>query len=177
VAQIHVVLGSENDLPAVQESGMLKILDDLNVSYVVSVCSAHRNLPDLEPLVARCLKDGCKVFIGIAGLAAALPGALAGAARLTPVIGVPLDEYGINSCQQMPPDVPVLTSGAGKLGVEDSAKGALRKAALAACQMLGTGDDRVKAALADYIIGKSKPPKYDILLPDPSEIQRFRREA
>jgi phosphoribosylaminoimidazole carboxylase PurE protein len=152
---VHIVLGSASDLEAVKAAGMQETLSAVGVSSSVSVCSAHRNIEELARFVERTTKEGAKVYVGVAGLAAALPGALAGLTNMRiPVIGVPMDEHGIDSCVYMPPGVPVLTAGVGKTG--------LKNAALAAAQVLAAGDAKVAAALAAYVQKTAKAPQFDV---------------
>ncbi|MDE6349628.1 MAG: AIR carboxylase family protein, partial [Treponemataceae bacterium] len=78
----------------------------------------------LAKTVAQVEADGCEVIIAGAGLAAALPGVIAGATVL-PVIGVPLECItpgksnglagldSLLSIVQMPPQIPVATVGIG----------------------------------------------------------------
>jgi 5-(carboxyamino)imidazole ribonucleotide mutase len=82
------------------------------------------------------------VFIGIAGLSAALPGVIA-SHTLKPVIGVPKDVKlgGIDSLLsivQMPPGVPVATVGIGNG----------KNAAFLAAEILSLGDEALKVRLA-----------------------------
>lgn len=155
---VHIVLGSASDLEAVQSAGMVDTLASIGISSSVSVCSAHRNIEELGKFVERTMKEGTKVYVGIAGLAAALPGALAGLTNMRiPVIGVPMDEHGIDSCVYMPPGVPVLTAGVGKTG--------LKNATLAAAQILAAGDAKIAASLAAYIQRTAKAPQFDVKAP------------
>ena len=159
--QVHVVMGSKSDADLVKASGLIDVLDEVGVSYSVSICSAHRNLPELEKFANEACQDGAKVFIGIAGMAAALPGALAGCTGMAkPIIGVPLDEHGIDSCIYMPPGVPVLQSGVGKSG--------LKNAAIAACQVLAAGDHDVELSLLGYIAKNNKQPQFNVDLKEGS---------
>ena len=152
---VPIVLGSASDLEAVKASGIVETLAAVGVSASVSVCSAHRNIEELGRFVERAAAAGARVYVGVAGLAAALPGALAGLTNMrVPVIGVPMDEHGIDSCVYMPPGVPVLTAGVGKVG--------LKNAAIAAAQILATGDTKIASALASYIAKSSKPPQFDV---------------
>lgn len=164
MAWVHVVMGSKSDKAVLGKSGFAKtleeIIDPAEVRY--SVCSAHRNARDLDEYVAKARGNGARIFVGIAGMAAALPGALAGLSDMTvPVIAVPLDEHGIDSCIYMPPGVPVLTAGVGEIG--------LKNAAIAVCQLVAIDPDRggVRSQLHDYLARASakKPPEYGI---DPS---------
>jgi phosphoribosylaminoimidazole carboxylase PurE protein len=155
---VQIVLGSASDLEAVQGAAMVETLAAVGISVSVSVCSAHRNIEELGRFVTRSLAGGTKVFIGVAGLAAALPGALAGLTNMAvPVIGVPMDEHGIDSCIYMPPGVPVLTAGVGKVG--------LKQAALAAAQILAVADAAVAANLGAHLARTAKPPHFDVPTP------------
>lgn len=158
MALVQIVLGSASDLDAVHGAGMVDTLAAVGVSASVSVCSAHRNLDELGRFVARTLAAGTKVYVGVAGLAAALPGALAGLTNMAvPVIGVPMDEHGIDSCIYMPPGVPVLTAGVGKVG--------LKQAALAAAQVLAVGDAAVATRLRAHLDRTAKAPLFDVPAP------------
>jgi len=82
------------------------------VAHEVQVISAHRNP---EKLAAYVETSQAQVFIAIAGLSAALPGAIA-ARTIKPVIGVPREVKlggldSLLSIAQMPPGVPVATMG------------------------------------------------------------------
>ena len=68
----------------------------------------------VEQIIHDAEADGCKVFIAMAGLAAALPGAVA-ALTTKPVIGVPCGGRvpfdSLLSIVQLPPGVPAATVG------------------------------------------------------------------
>lgn len=158
---IQIVLGSTSDLDVLRDSGALDILDRVlpeSLAYQVSVCSAHRNSSELDEFAKKAVKEGAKVFIGVAGMAAALPGALAGATKMqVPVIGVPLDEHGVDSCIYMPPGVPVLTAGVGKAG--------LKNAAIAAIQLLGIGPyDDLNVSFQRYLGDSARHPQFNVRL-------------
>ncbi len=155
MTQAHIVLGSASDLEAVKAAGIVETLAAVGATASISVCSAHRNIEELGKFVTRALADGARVFVGVAGLAAALPGALAGLTNMAvPVIGVPMDEHGIDSCVYMPPGVPVLTAGVGKVG--------LKNAAIAAAQILAVGDPGVAAKLRAHLERTAKAPQFDV---------------
>jgi 5-(carboxyamino)imidazole ribonucleotide mutase len=88
------------------------MLDEQGISYDVRTISAHREPDQLDTFIKA---SDAKVFIAIAGLAAALPGVVA--ARTTrPVIGVPVSAglMGLDallSIAQMPKGVPVACVG------------------------------------------------------------------
>ena len=125
---VGLLVGSESDREAMQPA--LDELDSRGIAYEFEVRSAHRN-PDAVAEYARTARErGIRVLIAGAGLAAALPGAVAAQTDL-PVIGVPLRSRlsvldgldALLSIAQMPPGVPVAAVGV------DNAKNA---AALAA---------------------------------------------
>ncbi|MGQ0551904.1 MAG: 5-(carboxyamino)imidazole ribonucleotide mutase [Planctomycetota bacterium] len=136
------VLGSDSDLPHIQDG--LAALRELEISTQVRILSAHRTPDAVDELAREARANGIKVFIGVAGGAAHLPGVLAARTTL-PVIGVPVptDLAGgldsLLSIVQMPSGIPVATVSANKAGG--------RNAALLAASILGVADARVAAAL------------------------------
>ena len=106
MVDVAVIIGSKSD----QELGdkTAKMLSNFNVAYDLQVISAHRNPDKLTNYIK---ESQAKVFICIAGLAAALPGAVA-SHTIKPVIGVPKDVKlggldSLLSIVQMPTGVPV----------------------------------------------------------------------
>jgi len=133
---VAVLAGSKSDQAVVQD--VVKTLDELGVSYDMQYISAHRN-----PNALRDYISGSKamVFVGIAGLAAHLPGVIA-SATTRPVIGVPVGVKlggldSLLSIAQMPPGVPVATVGV------DNAK----NAAILAAEILALRDPKIAAKL------------------------------
>jgi phosphoribosylaminoimidazole carboxylase PurE protein len=120
---VGILVGSDSDRERMQPA-----LDELaanGVPHELEVRSAHRN-PEAVAEYARTARErGLRVLIAGAGLAAALPGAVAAQTEL-PVIGVPLRSEksvldgldALLSMAQLPPGVPVATVGV------DSAKNA-----------------------------------------------------
>ncbi|HKD33004.1 MAG TPA: 5-(carboxyamino)imidazole ribonucleotide mutase [Gaiellaceae bacterium] len=120
---VGILVGSDSDRERMQPA-----LDELaanGVPHELEVRSAHRN-PEAVAEYARTARErGLRVLIAGAGLAAALPGAVAAQTEL-PVIGVPLRSEksvldgldALLSIAQLPPGVPVATVGV------DSAKNA-----------------------------------------------------
>lgn len=102
-------MGSKSDLPVAEKA--VEILKKLEIGYGVAVASAHRT-PRLVEKIAT--ETDASVFIAIAGLSAALPGAIA-ALTVKPVIGVPVSGKvnldSILSIVQMPPGIPVASVG------------------------------------------------------------------
>jgi phosphoribosylaminoimidazole carboxylase PurE protein len=84
---VGILVGSESDRERMKDA--LDVLDNEGIGYEFEVRSAHR-APDAVAEYARSARErGLKVIICGAGLAAALPGAVAAHTDL-PVIGVPL---------------------------------------------------------------------------------------
>jgi 5-(carboxyamino)imidazole ribonucleotide mutase len=113
---VGILVGSESDRERMQ--GAFDVLDQEGVAYEFDVRSAHRT-PDAVAEYARSARErGLRVLICGAGLAAALPGAVAAHTDL-PVIGVPLKSSlsvldGVDALlaiTQMPPGVPVAAVG------------------------------------------------------------------
>jgi 5-(carboxyamino)imidazole ribonucleotide mutase len=132
---VGIVCGSQSDLAVVAETQ--RVLDKLGVTWESRVLSAHR-MPEATAAYAREAKGrGLQVLIGMAGLAAHLPGVLASQTTL-PVLGVPLSggvSGGMDallSVAMMPAGVPV-----GCLALD---KHGARNAAVLAASILALGD-------------------------------------
>lgn len=120
--QVAIFFGSKSDTETMKKAAA--VLKEYGVSYKSYILSAHRSSELLHETIKNVEKEGCEVIIAGAGLAAALPGVIAGATTL-PVIGVPLEcvNPGISnglsgldallSIVQMPPQIPVATVGIG----------------------------------------------------------------
>ena len=113
---VGILVGSESDRERMQ--GALDELDARGIAWEFEVRSAHRS-PDAVAEYAKTARGrGLRVLICGAGLAAALPGAVAAQTDL-PVIGVPLRSSksvldgldALLSIVQMPPGVPVAAVG------------------------------------------------------------------
>jgi phosphoribosylaminoimidazole carboxylase PurE protein len=131
---VGILVGSESDRERMQAA--FDELDASGIPWEFDVRSAHRT-PDAVAEYARSAAGrGLKVIICGAGLAAALPGAVAAQTEL-PVIGVPLRSSlsvldgldALLAIAQMPPGVPVAAVGV------DNAK----NAAVLAARILGRG--------------------------------------
>jgi len=136
--KIQIIMGSKSDSAVAEKAE--KILKDFNVDYKIDVASAHRTPDYLKELVE---KSNADIFIGIAGLAAALPGSIA-AHTTKPVIGVPVSGKvnldSILSIVQMPPGIPVAAVG---LDRGDNA-------ALLAIEILSIKDKKLKNQINEY---------------------------
>ena len=122
---VAVVMGSDSDLDVMKSC--VGILKEFGIEPEVRIISAHRT-PDVAAEFAdNASKNGIKVIIAAAGMAAHLAGSLAGRTAL-PVIGVPIAAKGglggldaLLSTVQMPPGVPVATVAIGKAGAKNAA--------------------------------------------------------
>lgn len=137
--KVLIILGSESDKPIADKC--TAVLDEFGISSELRVASAHRTPEKLEEIVKNSDAD---VFIAIAGLAAALPGAVA-SFTTKPVLGVPVNAKleGLDaflSIFQMPPGIPV----AG-VGVDRG-----DNAALFAIEILALKDPTLTKKLEDY---------------------------
>jgi len=127
---ILILAGSESDRERVASA--FKVLDEAKVGYDFIVTSAHRNAEQTAQIAKDARKNGYRVIIAAAGLAAALPGAVSALTDL-PVIGLPLDVgplRGVDALYaiaQLPPGCPVGTVGIGNA----------KNAALLALRILG----------------------------------------
>jgi len=136
--RVQIVVGSESDLEIAKRAA--NVLSDLGIEYQISIASAHRT-PDLVESLAK--SEEIDLFIAIAGLSAALPGAIA-SYTIRPVIGVPVSGTismdSIFSMVQMPRGIPVATVGL------DSGE----NAALLAGEILSLSHPEISEALARY---------------------------
>ena len=142
---VGIVMGSKTDEPAVQPA--LEILQELNISYEVSIISAHRNPEKAREYGLKAKERGIEVIIAAAGGAAHLPGVMA-SWTTSPVIGIPLPTSelkgvdALHSIVQMPAGVPVACVGIGTSGAKN--------AALLAAQILGIKHKDISNAYAKY---------------------------
>lgn len=141
-AKVSIIMGSTSDLPVMEKAA--KIFDEFEIPFELLALSAHRTPHEVEQFAANAQARGIQVIIAAAGMAAALPGVIAGTSTV-PVIGVPISSTldGVDallSIVQMPPGIPVATVGI---------NGAMN-AALLAVQMLAVADDELKQKFAEY---------------------------
>ena len=139
MSKVAIIVGSDSDKEL--SDAAASMLKEFGVEYEQRTLSAHRNPKALAQYVEG---TDAQVFICVAGLAAALPGAVA-AQTVKPVIGVPKDVKlgGVDallSIVQMPTGVPVATVGI------DAAK----NAALLAVEILALSDKKLSDRLTEY---------------------------
>jgi 5-(carboxyamino)imidazole ribonucleotide mutase len=141
--RIRIILGSKSD----QEKGdrIREMLDKLGIDYDFFISSAHRNPERTANLAKYADKDGVKIIIAAAGMAAHLPGVIA-AQTILPVIGVPLSGsplQGVDalySVAQMPSGIPVAT-----VAIDGG-----RNAAILAAEILALSDESIRQRLEQF---------------------------
>jgi phosphoribosylaminoimidazole carboxylase PurE protein len=149
--KVLIMMGSARDQEVMLKGA--KLLEDFNVSHQMEVSSAHRNPDKTKKLAQEAEKNGVKVIIAGAGMAAHLPGVIASHTTL-PVIGVPLSAsslLGLDSLLsmvQMPSGMPVATMAIGEAGAKN--------AAVLAVQILALSDERLKNRLEEFKKSGSK---------------------
>ena len=136
---VTIIMGSLSDRKVGERA--VKIFEELGISYQWRVASAHRT-PELVEEIMRT--SGSKVFIGIAGMAAHLPGVMA-SHTTRPIIAVPVSASfngldALLAAVQMPPGIPVAT-----VTVDRG-----DNAALLAAEILAVGDDGISARLGEH---------------------------
>lgn len=141
--QVGIIMGSDSDLPVMSKAA--ELLDQLQITYELTIVSAHRT-PDRLCEYAKTAKDkGIHVIIAGAGGAAHLPGMVA-AMTVLPVIGVPVQTKALGgvdslySIVQMPPGIPVATV---------AINGALN-AGLLAAKILAVTDEALSQRVEQY---------------------------
>lgn len=110
---VGIIMGSDSDLRIMKEA--VAVCEQFDVSYEVTIVSAHRTPERLMDYSKTAAERGLQVIIAGAGGAAHLPGMVASLTPL-PVIGVPvlssnsIDGWdSVLSILQMPAGVPVAT--------------------------------------------------------------------
>ena len=143
MAQVGIVMGSDSDMPVMAKAA--DILEELGVSYEMTIISAHRE-PDVFFEYAKSAEEkGFKVIIAGAGKAAHLPGMCAAIFPM-PVIGVPMktsDLGGVDSLYsiiQMPSGIPVASV----------AIGGGQNAGILAAKILAVSDPALLERLKEY---------------------------
>src|SRR5690349_9716510 len=136
-------MGSDSDWPVMEAAA--KALEEFGVPFEADVVSAHRMPAEMLAYGTEAAGRGLRVIIAGAGGAAHLPGMLASVTPL-PVIGVPVPLKQLDgldsllSIVQMPAGIPVATVAIGNA----------KNAGLLAVRILGTSDDKLRAAMERY---------------------------
>ena len=143
--KVAIIMGSESDAEEMKPAS--EVLNELGVKNESRVISAHRTPDRLREYILNAEKNGVKVFIGGAGMAAALPGVIAAHTHL-PVLGVPIESKSLKgmdsllSIVQMPPGIPVGALAIGSAGSKN--------AGLLAAAILSVSNQEIESKLKDY---------------------------
>ena len=143
--KVAIIMGSESDAEEMKHAS--EVLNELGIKNESRVISAHRTPDRLREYILNAEKNGVKVFIGGAGMAAALPGVIAAHTHL-PVLGVPIETKSLKgmdsllSIAQMPPGIPVGTLAIGSAGSIN--------AGLLAASILSVSDQEIESKLKNY---------------------------
>jgi len=139
-----ILFGSKSDAQTMKKAA--DVFKELGVSHDAYVVSAHRSPELLAEILGALEAGGTEVIIAGAGLAAHLPGVIAGQ-TLIPVIGVPLGGSGglggldaLLSIVQMPKQIPVAA-----VGIDNAAN-----AAYLACEILAVKYPELKKSLINF---------------------------
>jgi 5-(carboxyamino)imidazole ribonucleotide mutase len=141
--KVAVLMGSENDKPKVAPA--TEILERFGVEVDVEVMSAHRTPASVTAFAAQAKGNGYGVIIAAAGMAAALPGAVAAHTTL-PVIGLPLSGSALNGVDALYAIAQLPPGGPAACVAIDGAK----NAGILAAQILALGDDELADKLAEF---------------------------
>jgi 5-(carboxyamino)imidazole ribonucleotide mutase len=143
--EVAIIMGSDSDLIIMKDAA--EILENFDISYDLTIVSAHRTPERMVQYALDAAKKGIKVIIAGAGGAAHLPGMIASLTYL-PVIGVPIKGNSLDgldsllSIVQMPPGVPVAT-----VAINGG-----KNAAILACQILGIQNNTISEKIEKYKI-------------------------
>ena len=150
MAQIGIIMGSQSDLPVMEEA--IAILKEFQIETEVDIVSAHRTPDTMTDYGSNAHHRGIKVIIAGAGGAAHLPGMIASLTPL-PVIGVPIKSSNsidgwdsVLSILQMPGGVPVATV----------ALNGAKNAGILAAQIIGSQNPDVLNKVIQYKEGLKK---------------------
>ena len=143
MSKVLIIAASDSSVPVMK--GAEEILSEFNVSHELTISSAHRSPKRTLELIKDFQKNGGKVIICGAGLAAHLAGVVAAHFPL-PVIGVPLGDGPLKGLDallatlQMPSGIPVAT-----VGIDMS-----KNAGILAVQILATSNSSLEEKLVEY---------------------------
>lgn len=141
--QIGIIMGSDSDLPTMQDA--IAVCEEFDLTVEVAIVSAHRTPERMVEYAKSAHQRGLKVIIAGAGGSAHLPGMVAALTPL-PVIGVPVASrhlQGLDSLYsivQMPAGIPVATVAIGNA----------KNAGLLAVQILATHQPELLTKVQQY---------------------------
>lgn len=109
--KVAIMMGSQSDLALMEKAA--DFLKEQGIDFTVFIASAHRT-PEKVQEIARQIESDYDIVIAGAGMAAHLPGVVAGLVT-KPVIGVPINASSLQGMDallaivQMPTGIPVAT--------------------------------------------------------------------
>ena len=142
---VGVVMGSRSDWETMRHA--TEMLESFGVPFEARVLSAHRTPDELAEWASTAESRGIEVVIAGAGMAAALPGAVAAKTTL-PVLGVPMESKiaggldSLLSMVQMPGGIPVGVLAVGRAGAVN--------AAILATQIVANRHEEYRSALTSH---------------------------
>ena len=144
MAQVGIIMGSQSDLPIMEEAAT--VLKAFQIDVELDIVSAHRTPEKMMEYGKNAHLRGIKVIIAGAGGAAHLPGMIASLSPL-PVIGVPIKSSNsidgldsVLSILQMPGGVPVATV----------ALNGAKNAGILAAQIIGSHNPEILERVIQY---------------------------
>lgn len=143
MSRVAIVMGSDSDLPVMQQAH--EVLTELDINSFLSIVSAHRTPNRLYNFATNAHEHDISVIVAGAGGAAHLPGMVAALSPL-PVIGVPVSatklagEDALLSIVQMPAGVPVAT-----VAIDGA-----RNAGILAAQILGATNPAIRKRVSQF---------------------------
>jgi 5-(carboxyamino)imidazole ribonucleotide mutase len=138
-------MGSRSDWETMRHA--TEMLESFGVPFEARVLSAHRTPDELAEWASTAESRGIEVVIAGAGMAAALPGAVAAKTTL-PVLGVPMESKigggldSLLSMVQMPGGIPVGVLAVGTAGAVN--------AAILATQIVANRHEEYRSALKSH---------------------------
>lgn len=159
-------MGSTSDMPIMSKA--TEVLDQLNITYEITVVSAHRTPKRMFDFASKAESRGIKVIVAGAGGAAHLPGMVSSLTHL-PVIGVPIKSRNsidgwdsVLSILQMPGGIPVATVAL------DGAK----NAGILAAEILALNDTQIRKKLISM-----RQKQTEKVLNDVSQLEQQQKEV
>ena len=163
---VSIIMGSTSDMPIMSKAA--EVLDQLNITYEVTVVSAHRTPERMFDFASKAESRGIKVIVAGAGGAAHLPGMVSSLTHL-PVIGVPIKSRNsidgwdsVLSILQMPGGIPVATVAL------DGAK----NAGILAAEILALNDTQIRKKLISM-----RQKQTEKVLNDVSQLEQQQKEV
>ncbi|MCK5521198.1 MAG: 5-(carboxyamino)imidazole ribonucleotide mutase [Candidatus Marinimicrobia bacterium] len=118
--KIAIISGSPSDKSVIEAAD--PYIEYFGLHVEKRILSAHRNPKELATFIKEFEESDGRIFIGVAGMAAHLPGVIASHTS-KPVLGVPVEGPSLAgfdsllSIVQMPKGIPVATFAVGKAGM------------------------------------------------------------